>query len=178
VKKGPQLEAPFFIPACGRRIREENTVAGYRVEARSRAVSKSVEALPIPPTASVLVVIRDGVARGAASAPAACPTETMCWRSHARKTSPCSIACLDRAPSEIVPRNAVFSASSPLMERPAQALQGDRGAEHGRPRSRRRGNRHRLADLSRLGQFERRMWLTSLDRALGGLHSRNNGAAI
>ena len=48
---------------------EENSVAGYRVEARSRAVSKSVEALPIPPTASVLVVIRDGVARGAASAP-------------------------------------------------------------------------------------------------------------
>ena len=47
---------------------EENTVAGYRVEARCRAVYKSVEALPIPPTASVLVVIRDGIARGAASA--------------------------------------------------------------------------------------------------------------
>ena len=52
---------------------EENTVAGYRVEARSRAVSRSVEALPIPPTASVLVVIRDGIARGAASAPPLAP---------------------------------------------------------------------------------------------------------
>jgi len=44
------------------RLGEENTVAGYRVEARCRAVSKVVEALPIPPTASVLVVIRDGSA--------------------------------------------------------------------------------------------------------------------
>src|ERR1700752_2688324 len=35
-----------------------------------------------------------------------------------------------------------------------------------------------LADLSRLGQFEGRMWLTSLDRALGGLHYREDGAAI
>ena len=52
---------------------EENTVAGYRVEAGSRAVSRSVEALPIPPTASVLVVIRDGIARGAASAPPLAP---------------------------------------------------------------------------------------------------------
>jgi potassium/hydrogen antiporter len=48
---------------------EENTVAGYRVEARCRAVSKAVEALPLPPTASVLVVIRDGIARSTASAP-------------------------------------------------------------------------------------------------------------
>ena len=55
------------------RLGEENTVAGYRVEARCRAVSKAVEALPIPPTASVLVVIRDGIARGAASAPPLAP---------------------------------------------------------------------------------------------------------
>jgi potassium/hydrogen antiporter len=55
------------------RLGEENTVAGYRVEARSRAVSKAVEALPIPPTASVLVVIRDGIARAAASAPPLAP---------------------------------------------------------------------------------------------------------
>jgi cell volume regulation protein A len=55
------------------RLGEENTVAGYRVEARCRAVSKVVEALPIPPTASVLVVIRDGIARGAASAPPLAP---------------------------------------------------------------------------------------------------------
>ena len=48
---------------------DENTVAGYRVDARCRAVSKAAEALPLPPTASVLVVIRDGVARSAASAP-------------------------------------------------------------------------------------------------------------
>src|SRR6202035_2055202 len=48
---------------------DDNTVAGYRVEARCRAVSKAVEALPLPPTASVLVVIRDGIARSAASAP-------------------------------------------------------------------------------------------------------------
>jgi len=51
------------------RLGDENTVAGYRVEARCRATSKPVEALPLPPTASVLVVIRDGIARGAASAP-------------------------------------------------------------------------------------------------------------
>jgi cell volume regulation protein A len=55
------------------RLGEENTVAGYRVEARCRAVSKAVEALPIPPTASILVVIRDGIARGAASAPPLAP---------------------------------------------------------------------------------------------------------
>ena len=55
------------------RLGEENTVAGYRVEARCRAVSKTVEALPIPPTASVLVVIRDGIARSAASAPPLAP---------------------------------------------------------------------------------------------------------
>jgi potassium/hydrogen antiporter len=41
-------------------------VAGYRVEARCRAVSKTVGALPPPPTASVLVVIRDGIARSSA----------------------------------------------------------------------------------------------------------------
>ena len=52
---------------------DENTVVGYRVEARSPAVSKVVEALPIPPTACVLVVIRDGFARGAASAPPFAP---------------------------------------------------------------------------------------------------------
>jgi potassium/hydrogen antiporter len=52
---------------------DENTVAGYRVEARCRAVSKGVEALPLPPTASVLVVIRDGIARSAASAPPLAP---------------------------------------------------------------------------------------------------------
>ena len=51
------------------RLGDENTVAGYRVEARCRAASKLVEALPLPPTASVLVVIRDGIARSAASAP-------------------------------------------------------------------------------------------------------------
>jgi len=55
------------------RLGEENTVAGYRVEARCRAVSESVEALPIPPTTSVLVVIRDGIARSAASAPPLAP---------------------------------------------------------------------------------------------------------
>ena len=52
---------------------DENTVAGYRVEARSPAVSKAVDALPIPPTASVLVVIRDGIARSVASAPPLAP---------------------------------------------------------------------------------------------------------
>src|SRR5271154_775993 len=51
------------------RLGDENTVAGYRVEARSRAASKAVDALPLPPTASILVVIRDGIARSAASAP-------------------------------------------------------------------------------------------------------------
>ena len=51
------------------RLGDENTVAGYRVEARCRAASKPVEALPLPPTASVLVVIWDGIARSAASAP-------------------------------------------------------------------------------------------------------------
>jgi potassium/hydrogen antiporter len=51
------------------RLGEENTVAGYRVDARCRAVSKAVAELPIPPTANVLMVIRDGVARAAASAP-------------------------------------------------------------------------------------------------------------
>jgi cell volume regulation protein A len=52
---------------------DENTVAGYRVEARCRAVSKALQALPLPPSASVLVVIRDGIARSAASAPPLAP---------------------------------------------------------------------------------------------------------
>ena len=47
---------------------DENRVAGYRVEARSPAASKAVDALPMPPTASILVVIRDGIARSLASA--------------------------------------------------------------------------------------------------------------
>jgi potassium/hydrogen antiporter len=51
------------------RLGDENTVAGYRVEARSLAVSKAVQGLPLPPTASVLMVIRDGIAHSAASAP-------------------------------------------------------------------------------------------------------------
>jgi cell volume regulation protein A len=55
------------------RLGDENTVVGYRVEARSPATSKAVEALPIPPTASVLVVIRDGIARSAASTPPLAP---------------------------------------------------------------------------------------------------------
>jgi potassium/hydrogen antiporter len=48
---------------------DEKMVAGYRVEARCRAVSKAAEALLLPPTTSALVVIRDGVARSAVSAP-------------------------------------------------------------------------------------------------------------
>jgi cell volume regulation protein A len=55
------------------RLGDENTVAGYRVEARCRAAAKAVDALPLPPTASVLVVIRDGIARSAASAPPLAP---------------------------------------------------------------------------------------------------------
>jgi potassium/hydrogen antiporter len=55
------------------RLGDENTVAGYRVEARSRAASKTVEALPLPPTASILVVIRDGIARSSACAPPLAP---------------------------------------------------------------------------------------------------------
>jgi cell volume regulation protein A len=52
---------------------DENTVAGYRVEARCRAVSQTLQALPLPPTVSVLVVVRDGIARSAASAPPLAP---------------------------------------------------------------------------------------------------------
>jgi hypothetical protein len=36
------------------RLGDENTVVSYRVEARSPAASRAVEALPIPPTSSVL----------------------------------------------------------------------------------------------------------------------------
>jgi hypothetical protein len=50
------------------RLGDENTVAGCRVEARCRAASKPVKALSLPPTVSVLVVIRDGIAHSAASA--------------------------------------------------------------------------------------------------------------
>jgi potassium/hydrogen antiporter len=55
------------------RLGDENTVVGYRLEARCPAASKAVEALPLPPTASVLVVIRDGIARSVASAPPLAP---------------------------------------------------------------------------------------------------------
>jgi cell volume regulation protein A len=55
------------------RLGDENTVVGYRVEARSPAAFKAVEALPIPPTASVLVVVRDGIARSVALASALAP---------------------------------------------------------------------------------------------------------
>jgi NhaP-type Na+/H+ and K+/H+ antiporter len=43
------------------------------VEARSGAVSKVLQVLPLPPTASVLVVIRAGIARSAAAAPPLAP---------------------------------------------------------------------------------------------------------
>ena len=93
----------------------ESTVAGYRVEARSRAVSRSVEALPIPPTASVLVVIRDGIARGAASAPPLAPGDYVMALAR-----PQDLTLLDRMfgprPSATVPRNGGFSVSSPSME--------------------------------------------------------------
>jgi cell volume regulation protein A len=55
------------------RLGDENTVAGYRVGARCPAAFKTVEALPLPPTAGVLVVIRDGIARSSASAPPLAP---------------------------------------------------------------------------------------------------------
>jgi len=41
------------------RLGDENTVAGYRVDARCRAVSKAAEALPLPPTAREGVRLRD-----------------------------------------------------------------------------------------------------------------------
>jgi potassium/hydrogen antiporter len=47
---------------------DEKTVVGYRVETRSPAASKALEALPIPPTTSILIVMRDGIARSIASA--------------------------------------------------------------------------------------------------------------
>jgi cell volume regulation protein A len=68
----PQQASRLDIDLPGR-LGEGNTVAGYRVEARCRAVAKAVAALPMPPTASVLVVIRDGIARGAAAAPPLAP---------------------------------------------------------------------------------------------------------
>jgi cell volume regulation protein A len=55
------------------RLGDENTVVGYRVQARCRAAFKTVEALPLPPTAGVLVVIRDGIARSSASSPPLAP---------------------------------------------------------------------------------------------------------
>jgi cell volume regulation protein A len=57
------------------KLGDENTVVGYRVEARCGAISKALQALPLPPTASVLVVIRDGIARSAASAPPLAPDD-------------------------------------------------------------------------------------------------------
>ena len=63
----PQPASRLDIDLPGR-FGDENTVAGYRVEARSPAAFRAVEALPLPSTASVLVVIRDGVARSVATA--------------------------------------------------------------------------------------------------------------
>jgi NhaP-type Na+/H+ and K+/H+ antiporter len=73
------------------RLGDENPVAGYRVEARCRAASKAVEALPLSPTASVLVVIRDGIARSAASAPPLAPGDYVL-----ALASPKDFALLDR----------------------------------------------------------------------------------
>ena len=73
------------------RLGEENTVAGYRVDARCRAVSKAVAELPLPPTASVLVVVRDGVARDAASAPPLSPGDYVLALAR-----PADLALLDR----------------------------------------------------------------------------------
>jgi len=64
----PSPEAARLDIELPGQLGDENRVAGYRVEARSPAASKTVEALPIPPTASILVVIRDGIARSVASA--------------------------------------------------------------------------------------------------------------
>jgi cell volume regulation protein A len=98
------------------RLGEENTVTGYRVEARCRAVSKTVETLPIPPTTSVLVVIRDGIARGAAFAPPLAPGDYLLALAR-RQDLAYSIACLDHAPGAAGQKNGGFSASFPSMER-------------------------------------------------------------
>jgi cell volume regulation protein A len=73
------------------RLGDENTVAGYLVETRCRAASRPVEGLPLPPTASVLVVIRDGIARSAASAPPLAPGDYVIALAR-----PADLALLDR----------------------------------------------------------------------------------
>jgi hypothetical protein len=96
------------------RLGDENTVAGYPVEARCLAVSKTVEALPLPPTASVLVVIRDGIARSAASAQPFAPGHYVLAR-HVRRIWLYSIACSDHVVERMI---GGFSASSPLTQLP------------------------------------------------------------
>jgi cell volume regulation protein A len=83
------------------RLSEENTVAGYRVEARCRAVSKTVAALPVPPTASVLVVVRDGIAHAAASAPPLAPGDYVLALARQR-----DLALLDRMFEPLPDRNS------------------------------------------------------------------------
>jgi len=68
----PQPASRLDIELPGQ-LGDENTVVGYRVEARSPAVSKTAEALPLPPRVSVLVIIRDGVAHASPSAPPLAP---------------------------------------------------------------------------------------------------------
>jgi cell volume regulation protein A len=69
----PPLHASRLDIDLPGRLGDENTVAGYRVEPRCPAAFKTVEALPLPPTAGILVVIRDGIARSSASAPPLAP---------------------------------------------------------------------------------------------------------
>jgi cell volume regulation protein A len=64
----PQQAAHLDIDLPGQ-VESAGTAAIYRVDAHSQAVSRPVGALPLPPTASALVVIRDGIAHNAASAP-------------------------------------------------------------------------------------------------------------
>jgi cell volume regulation protein A len=95
------------------RLGDENTVAGYRVEARCRAASKPVEALPLPPTASVPVVIRDGIAHSAASASPLAPGDYVFALAR-----PEDLALLDRAAGRMSGGCSASSRSTELPHSP------------------------------------------------------------
>ena len=110
----PQASRPDIdLPG---RLGDENTMAGYRVQARCPAAFKTVEALPLPPTAGVLVVIRDGIARSSASSPPLAPGDYVLALAR-RRTLSYSIVFSDRAQTAAGRMHEDFSVSSPSRER-------------------------------------------------------------
>jgi cell volume regulation protein A len=72
-------------------LERDNSIAAYRLEPHSVAVGRPLAALPLPPGARLLALIRDGAVSAGESAPALAPGDYLLMLSH-----PNDLALLDR----------------------------------------------------------------------------------